>query len=426
MSDRNTHAAIEPLDAATVERIAAGEVVERPASVVKELVENSLDAGATRIGVAVENGGKDGIRVRDNGAGIPASELSIAVEPHTTSKIDAIDDLESGIGTLGFRGEALSTIAAVSKLTLRSKPHDESVGAQLTVEGGDAGEVRPAGCPAGTTVEVSALFYNTPARKKFLKRDATEFDHVNTVLTQYALANPDVAVSLEHNDRELFATSGSGDLRAAVLSVYGRDVAESMLDLEATFEEGPIDRIYGLVSDPETTRSNRQYLATFVNDRYVTDSVLRDAVIDAYGGQLAADRYPFAVLFVELPPETVDVNVHPRKLEVRFDDEPAVERSVRDAVSRTLVDEGLIRSSAPRGRSAPAETQISPEWSIDGSNGQPRDESNAKPIDESNAKPTDESNAKPTDESNAKPTDESNAKPTDESNAKPTDESNAK
>ena len=351
---------IEPLDQATVERIAAGEVVERPASVVKELVENSLDAGASRISVAVESGGTDGIRVADDGAGIPRAELSIAVEPHTTSKIRAIDDLESGIGSLGFRGEALSTIAAVSKLTLRSKPEAQPVGAELRVEGGDAGEPRPVGCPAGTTIEVEELFYNTPARRKFLKRDATEFDHVQTVVTQYALANPDVAFALEHDGRERFATEGNGDLRSAILAVYGRTVAESMIEIDETPDSGPIERIHGLVSHPETNRSTREYLATFVNDRYVTAATLREAVVDAYGGQLAADRYPFAVLFVSVPPASVDVNVHPRKLEVRFDEEEAVSKSVRAAVAESLVDAGLIRSSAPRGRSAPAETEIEP------------------------------------------------------------------
>ncbi|WP_138007830.1 DNA mismatch repair endonuclease MutL [Halalkalirubrum salinum] len=351
---------IEPLDQATVERIAAGEVVERPASVVKELVENSLDAGASRISVAVKSGGTDGIRVADDGAGIPRAELSIAVEPHTTSKIRAIDDLESGVASLGFRGEALSTIAAVSKLTLRSKPEAQPVGAELRVEGGDADEPRPVGCPTGTTIEVEELFYNTPARRKFLKRDATEFDHVQTVVTQYALANPDVAFALEHDGRERFATEGNGDLRSAILAVYGRTVAESMIEIDETPDSGPIKRIHGLVSHPETNRSTREYLATFVNDRYVTAATLREAVVDAYGGQLAADRYPFAVLFVSVPPASVDVNVHPRKLEVRFDEEEAVSKTVQAAVAESLVDAGLIRSSAPRGRSAPAETEIEP------------------------------------------------------------------
>lgn len=353
---------IEPLEESTVQRIAAGEVVERPASVVKELVENSLDADASRVIVAVDRGGTERIRVTDDGIGIPEDELVTAVEEHTTSKIRDLDDLEAGVGTLGFRGEALSTIGAVSRMTVKSKPTGETVGAELTVEGGEIGDPTPVGCPEGTIVEVRDLFYNTPARKKFLKQDATEFDRVNTVVTQYALANPDVAIALEHDGREVFSTEGNGDLRSTVLSVYGREVAESMIeiDTEALEEPGPIGSIDGLVSHPETNRSSRDYLATFVNDRYVTTTTLRNAVIEAYGNQLAPDRYPFAVLFVELPPDSVDVNVHPRKLEVRFDDEAAVERQVRTAIRESLVSAGLVRSRAPRGRSAPEETAIDP------------------------------------------------------------------
>ncbi|KPN30313.1 DNA mismatch repair protein [Halolamina pelagica] len=353
---------ITALDEATVQRIAAGEVVERPASVVKELVENAIDADASRVSVAVDRGGKDGIRVRDDGVGMTADELDLAVRDHHTSKIGDIGDLEAGVGTLGFRGEALAAIGAVSRLTVRSKPRGGEMGHELTVEGGDIGEPEPAGCPAGTVVEVAELFHNVPARRKFLKTDATEFDHVNTVVTQYALANPGVAVSLEHDDREVFATDGTGNLRSTVLSVYGREVAESMVDVEwsADEDDAPVHSVQGLVSHPETTRAGREYLSTFVNDRYVTASTLREAVLDAYGGQLAPDRYPFAVLFVELDPATVDVNVHPRKLEVRFDDEQGVRESVTEAVKEALLAEGLIRSSAPRGRSQADETPVRP------------------------------------------------------------------
>ena len=373
---------IERLDEQTVQRIAAGEVVERPASVVKELVENSLDAGASRVAVAVEAGGTEGIRVRDDGVGIPADQLEAAVAEHATSKIADIDDLEAGVGTLGFRGEALYTVGAVSRLTVRSRPPDADAGAEVTVEGGEVGAVRPVGCPVGTTVEVEDLFFNTPARKKFLKRVTTEFDHVNTVVSSYALANPDVAVSLEHDGRETFATEGNDDRRSAVLAVYGRPVAESMIDVEWTpgddtpsddtpsddtpsdgdaDADQPVRRVAGLVSHPETTRSSRDYLTTYVNGRYVTAGALRESVLDAYGGQLAPDRYPFAVLFVEVPPADVDVNVHPRKLEVRFDREAAVRSAVESAVESALLDHGLIRSTAPRGQSAPDEVDVAPE-----------------------------------------------------------------
>jgi DNA mismatch repair protein MutL len=362
---------IRQLDEQTVERIAAGEVVERPASAVKELVENSLDANASRVTVAVRSGGADLIRVTDDGQGMDEETLRRSVEKHTTSKIRDIDDLEGGVGTLGFRGEALHAIGAVSRMTLRSRPAGGR-GTELVVEGGDVTEVSPAGCPEGTAVEVRDLFYNVPARRKYLKTESTEFSHVSTVVTNYALANPEVAVTLEHDDRETFATTGSGDLRETVMSVYGREVAESMIAVDGSESEtvdspgagtdtgAPLAGISGLVSHPETNRASREYLSTFVNGRYVTASTVREAVVDAYGGQLAGDRYPFAVLFLEVDPATVDVNVHPRKLEVRFADDEGVREQVRTATEEALLDAGLVRSSAPRGRSAPEQTEIQP------------------------------------------------------------------
>jgi DNA mismatch repair protein MutL len=357
---------IRELDPTTVERIAAGEVVERPASVVKELVENSLDAGATRVEVAVEDGGKAGIRVSDDGEGMTESAARKAVEQHTTSKLRDIDDLESGVRTLGFRGEALHAIGAVSRLTIRTRPADAETGTELRVEGGDVVDVSPAGCPAGTTVEVTDLFYNVPARRKYLKQTGTEFAHVNSVVTGYALANADVAVSLAHDGRENFATTGTGDRREAVMAVYGREVATAMVEVDAhDLPDGPLESVTGLVSHPETTRASTDYCNTFVNGRYVTAATVRDAVVDAYGTQLASDRYPFAVVFCEVDPAAVDVNVHPRKLEVRFADAEGVESQVEAAVESALLREGLIRSSAPRGRSAPEQTDITPER-IDG------------------------------------------------------------
>ncbi len=382
MTDGET--AIRPLDDRTVERIAAGEVVERPASAVKELVENSIDADASQVAVAVEGDGTDLLRVRDDGHGMTEADVRAAVREHTTSKIDDIDDLERGVGTLGFRGEALHTVGAVSRMAIETKPRGATAaGTRLEYEGGEVVGVEPTGCPAGTTVTVRDLFYNTPARRKYLKREATEFAHVSRVVSRYALANPDVAVELEHDGRETFATPGQGDLQAAVMSVYGREVAESMVpvvggdppavadDLDGLRPPGadlsvdpdteaPAEGIAGYVSHPETTRSSGDYVATFVDGRYVRSPTVRDAVVEAYGGQLAGDRYPFAVLFLSTAPGSVDVNVHPRKTEVRFDDDDAVRRSVRDAVRAALLDHGLVRSSAPRGRSAPDETSVSP------------------------------------------------------------------
>jgi len=355
---------IRQLDQATVERIAAGEVVERPASVVKELVENALDADADRVTVAVEQGGTEGIRVTDDGIGMDRESVQRAVEEHTTSKIASIDDLEAGVATLGFRGEALHAIGAVSRMTITTRPRgaDDPTGTELVVEGGDVTGVDPAGCPTGTTIAVEDLFYNVPARRKYLKQASTEFSHVNTVVTSYALANPDVAVTLEHDGRETFATTGQGNLEETVLSVFGREVAESMIAVDdSDLPEGPLESVTGLVSHPETNRASRDYLSTYVNGRYVRADAVREAIVDAYDTQLAPDRFPFAVVFCEVDPSTVDVNVHPRKMEVRFADDEGVRRQVEHAVQSALLSAGLIRSSAPRGRSAAEQTEITPE-----------------------------------------------------------------
>ncbi|MFB6310654.1 MAG: DNA mismatch repair endonuclease MutL [Salinirussus sp.] len=352
---------IRELDAQTVERIAAGEVVERPASVVKELIENALDAGADRVDVSVAAGGTELVEVSDNGTGMTREGVRRAVREHTTSKIGDIADLESGVGTLGFRGEALHAIGAVSRMTITTRHVDADRGTELVVEGGEVTAVNPAGCPPGTTVEVRDLFFNVPARRKYLKQVSTEFAHVNGVVSGYALADPDVAVSLTHDDRETFATTGGGDRREAVLEVYGREVAQAMIPVEFDdLPEGPLSSVSGLISHPETTRSNRDYLNTFVNGRYVRAAAVREAVIEAYGTQLGPDRYPFAVLECSVDPADVDVNVHPRKLEVRFADEAGIRSQVEAAVHAALMREGLVRTAAPRGRSTPAETPVTP------------------------------------------------------------------
>ena len=353
---------IRELDAETRDRIAAGEVVERPASVVKELLENALDADASRVSVSVEVGGTERVVVADDGVGMSGAEARKAIEEHTTSKLRDIGDLEA-IGTLGFRGEALHAIGSVARLEIRTKPRGGTRGTELVVEGGDRLECGPVGCPEGTTVEVTDLFGNVPARRKYLKTAATEFDHVQSVVAGYALANPDVAVTLEHDGRERFATAGDGDRRSAALAVYGREVAASMLPVgdardEGSAADGPLAGVEGLVSHPETNRAGREYMTTLVNGRYVTASVVREAVVEAYGSQLAPDRYPFAVVDLDVPPGGVDVNVHPRKLEVLFADEEGVGAQVREAVRSALLAEGLVRSRAPRGRSSPEQTEI--------------------------------------------------------------------
>ena len=367
MTETEPETAIQQLDPTTIERIAAGEVVERPASVVKELLENSLDAGASRIAVSVENGGKDRIRVTDDGTGMTEADVRAAVKKHTTSKIADIGDLEAGIETLGFRGEALAAISAVSRVRIRTKPRGGTRGTELSLEGGIVDHVEPAGCPEGTTIDVTDLFYNVPARRKYLKRDATEFSHIATVASGYALANPDVAITLEHNDRETFATPGRNNLEETLLAVYGREVAQAMVPIDTdAIPEGPLKTISGVISHPETNRSTPEYLRIYINGRYVSAKVIRNAVLDAYDTQLSSDRYPFAVLFCELPSETIDVNVHPRKQEVRFTQEESVRLQVREAVKTTLLEEGLIRTVAPRGRSAPEQATIEPEPTSEG------------------------------------------------------------
>ena len=406
---------IHRLDQATIERIAAGEVVERPASAVKELVENSLDADASRVRVVVEAGGTDGIRVTDDGRGMTEAAVERAVEKHTTSKIADIDDLEAGVGSLGFRGEALAAIGAVSQLTIRTKARGASRGTELRMAGGEVESVEPVGCPEGTTVEVDDLFYNVPARRKYLKQDATEFTHVNRVATGYALSNPDLSLALSHDGREVFSTTGQGSLEATILSVYGRDVAEAMLPVgvradsgdsadEGPIEgDGPLDELSGVISHPETTRASPEYCTVFVNGRYVSATAVRDAIVAAYGDQLAPDRYPFAVLFLSLPANQIDVNVHPRKREVRFADEAGVRDQVRTAVESALMREGVVRSGAPRGRSAPDQTEVEPEHmgtegadeeaSASGARSADADESRSQPTDSADATETSRSDS---------------------------------
>jgi DNA mismatch repair protein MutL len=257
-------------------------------------------------------------------------------------------------------------------MTIKTRQEGTETGTELCVEGGEQSGCNPAGCPVGTLIRVSDLFYNLPARRKCLSTDSTEFSKISDIVTSYALANPDVRVTLEHNDREIFATTGQGDLQSVLMSVYGRDVASNMIEVvgretarentdiddDDQYSAASIDDISGLVSDPETTRSSRDYLMTFVNGRYIPSNTLREGIIDAYGNQLASDRYPFAVLNVEIPASEIDVNVHPAKKEVEFVETQAVRKQVQRVVRATLRDEGIIRTSAPRGRSQPDQTTI--------------------------------------------------------------------
>ena len=314
-------------------QIAAGEVVERPASVVKELIENALDAGARRVTVTVEAAGRRLIEVADDGSGIPADELALAVVRHATSKVRDTADLFS-ISTLGFRGEALASIGSVSRLTITSRQGGADAGTQLKVTGGQAGEVRLVGAPQGTLARVEELFYNVPARLKFLKSDATERRQIDTLVTRYALAFPLVHFQLRQDDRLALQTSGDGDRRATLAALYGVDAARQMLEVLA--EDDGVS-ITGFISPVSFTRSNRKDILFFVNRRPVQDAALTTALVQAYHTLVMVGRYPMGMLFLELSPEMVDVNVHPTKAEVRFRDASRLFSAVQRAVRRALL-----------------------------------------------------------------------------------------
>ena len=312
--------------------IAAGEVIERPASVVKELVENALDAGATRITIAIEDAGRRLIEVVDDGAGIPADELSLAAARYATSKLATAADLFA-IKTLGFRGEALASIGAVSRMELISRSTEEEAGASLQLEGGrQIGEQRVA-ASHGTTVRVRDLFYNVPARREFLKSDNTERRRISLLVTHYAIAYPGVQFVLQQEGRERFRSSGNGSRREVLAAIYGNEQARRLLHVS-------VDAAYsidGYISPPDLHRGTRREITLFVNGRYIQDSSLTTAVVQAYHTLLMVGRYPMAVLLLEMPPEAVDVNVHPTKAEVRFKEPRQVFSLLQRAVRATLL-----------------------------------------------------------------------------------------
>jgi DNA mismatch repair protein MutL len=318
-------------------KIAAGEVVERPASVVKELMDNSLDAGATQIAVEVQGGGSRLIRMVDNGAGIPPQEVDLAFERFATSKVATADDLGS-ISSLGFRGEALPSIAAVAEVTMVTRIQEELAGTFLNIRDGAILQKAKRGCPPGTTVTVRNLFRSFPARLKFLKSAATESGHISQLVTQYSLAFPEVRFTLIVDGRTTFRTTGGGSLREVLGVVYGADSAKSLLQVETGKEgEDPfLPRAAGFVSPPSFTRATRGYISFFVNRRWVQSRMLTYALEEAYHGLLMTGRHPIAVINVFLPPQELDVNVHPAKSEVKFRNErevfAVVQRAVKDAL----------------------------------------------------------------------------------------------
>ncbi len=326
------------LDELTINKIAAGEVIERPASVVKEMVENSIDAGATNITVEIKNGGISFIKVTDNGKGIAQDDLEIAFERHATSKIRSADDLDT-VTSMGFRGEALASIAAIANVELVSKTAEQEIGYRVVVEGGDILEKEEAGCRTGTSITVRNLFFNTPVRYKFLKKDYTESGYIEDAITRIALVNPNIAIKLINTGKTVIQTNGNGDIKSVIYSIYGKDIANGIIDVDYTYED---IKINGVIGKPEIARSNRSNQLFFVNKRYIKDKTLTAATEQGYKGLIPIGKFGFVVLNLTINPAKVDVNVHPAKLEVRFEEENKVFQSIYHAIKNTLLKNELV------------------------------------------------------------------------------------
>jgi len=335
---------IHQLSASVINQIAAGEVVERPASVVKELLENAIDAGATRVDVAVERGGKDLIRVADNGKGMAPEDLPLAFTPHATSKLQDADDLHK-IRTLGFRGEALAAIAEVSKVRCQTRQSDTEVGSELSIDAGVAGPVRACGCPVGTVIEVRNLFHNTPVRRTYLKSDSTEAGHVIEMFTRIALAHPTVHLTFRSGGKVLHDLPSVTGVKERIGIFFGRELAESLLWIESQYDQ---THLWGYVGHPSQSRSSNKTQFLFLGGRYVRDRSLGHALSEAFRGLLMVGRSPVAFLHLEVPPEEVDVNVHPTKVEVRFRDAQKIYSQLLATLRQTFLASDLhSRLQAP-------------------------------------------------------------------------------
>lgn len=329
---------IRVLSEDTIDKIAAGEVVERPMSVVKELVENAMDAGSSAVTVEIKNGGIDFIRVTDNGQGIESNQVRIAFARHATSKIRSVEDL-SNISSMGFRGEALSSIAAVSQVELITKTKDAITGVRYAIEGAIEKDFEEVGAPDGTTFLVKNLFYNTPVRRKFLKQPQTEGNYVAELLERLALARPDISFKFVQNGQVKFHTPGNGDLKEVIYRIYGREVANHLVPIEVKDERLSMK---GFLGKPEINRSNRNFEHYFINSRYVKSKVLAKAIEDGYKQYVMQHKFPFVVLHFDIQGEDVDVNVHPTKMEVRFSDEQYVYKTVVQNIITTFRSKELI------------------------------------------------------------------------------------
>lgn len=342
------------LDELTINKIAAGEVIERPASVIKEMVENSIDAGATNITVEIKNGGISYIKVTDNGKGIAQDDLEIAFERHATSKIRTADDLNT-VTSMGFRGEALASIAAISKVEMVSKTKEQETGYKIVVEGGDVLEQEEVGCQTGTSITVKNLFFNTPVRYKFLKKDYTESGYIEDAITRIALVNPNIAIKLINTGKTVIQTNGNGDLKSVIYSIYGKDVANGISEVSYQYEDILIS---GVIGKPEIARSNRSNQLFFVNKRYIKDKTLTAATEQAYKGLIPIGKFGFVILNIEMNPGKVDVNVHPAKLEVRFEEENKIFQSIYHAIKDTLLKSELVANTSTSAREASFEERL--------------------------------------------------------------------
>ena len=329
------------LDDLTINKIAAGEVIERPASVIKEMVENSIDAGANNITVEIKNGGISFIKVTDNGKGIAQDDLEIAFERHATSKIRTADDLDV-VTSMGFRGEALASIAAIANVEMVSKTEEQQVGYKVVVEAGDILSKEEIGCQKGTSITVRNLFFNTPVRYKFLKKDYTESGYIEDVITRIALVNPNIAIKLINTGKTVIQTNGNGDIKSVIYSIYGKDVATGVMPVEYAYDD---IQVSGVIGKPEIARSNRSNQLFFVNKRYIKDKTLSAATEQAYKGLIPIGKFGFVVLNITMNPAKVDVNVHPAKLEVRFEDESKIFQSIYHAIKDTLLKGELVANT---------------------------------------------------------------------------------
>jgi len=342
---------IRLLSPSVINKIAAGEVIERPASVVKELMENSVDAGSRRIDVSIEKGGTELVRVADDGGGIAAEQLPLSVASHATSKIVGADDLFD-VRTLGFRGEALASIAEISQFLIRSRPRAESAGAQLEVRGGQAAPVVPCGCPVGSVVEVRQLFFNTPVRRKFLRATQTELGHVTEAFIRIALVHPQIHFTLQHNDRAVYDLPAVDSWRERILTFFGGEIGQALIPVAS--DDGQI-RLTGYVADPNYSRANNRMQYLFLNGRHIRDRSLQHALGEAYRGLLVSGRYPIAFIRVEMPAELVDVNVHPTKLEVRFQDGGRIYSQLLSALRQKFLSTDLTARLKPASSAADAD-----------------------------------------------------------------------